>query len=76
MFRSGNPTLSEKIFNQNGESLTTGEAMTVSGTVNKIGILFLLVLIGASVSWYMPSSILMWGGAIGGFIVALITIFK
>jgi uncharacterized YccA/Bax inhibitor family protein len=24
----------------------------------------------------MPSSILMWGGAIGGFIVALITIFK
>jgi uncharacterized YccA/Bax inhibitor family protein len=76
MFRSGNPTLSEKIFNQNGESLATGEAMTVSGTVNKIGILFLLVLIGASVSWYMPSSILMWGGAIGGFIVALITIFK
>ena len=78
MFRSGNPTLSEKLFQQNSASVTSQNegVMTISGTVNKIGILFLLLLIGASISWYSPSPILVWGGAIGGFIVALVTIFK
>ena len=76
MFRSGNPTLSEKLFQQSGQAVPAGEQMTISGTVNKIGILFLLLLIGASISWYMPSQLFMWGGAIGGFIVAMITIFK
>ncbi|MDZ7714901.1 MAG: Bax inhibitor-1/YccA family protein [Balneolaceae bacterium] len=78
MFRSGNPTLSEDIFHQNSSSvpMQSQGTMTINGTVNKIGILFLLLLIGASISWYTPSPIFIWGGAIGGFIVALITIFK
>ena len=76
MFRSGNPTLSEKVFQQSNQSVSTGEKMTITGTVNKIGILFLLLLIGASISWYMPSQLFMWGGAIGGFIVAMVTVFK
>lgn len=50
--------------------------MTVAGTINKIGILFLLLLVGASISWYMPSPLFVWGGAIGGFIVAIVTVFK
>lgn len=76
MFRSGNPTLSEKLFQQSGRAVSAGEQMTISGTVNKIGILFLLLLIGASISWYIPSPLFMWGGAIGGFIVAIVTVFK
>jgi len=76
MFRSGNPTLSEKLFQQSDRAVPAGEKMTISGTVNKIGILFLLLLIGASISWYMPSQLFMWGGAIGGFIVAIVTVFK
>lgn len=76
MFRSGNPTLSEKLFQQSDGTITAGEKMTISGTVNKIGILFLLLMIGASISWYMPSQLFMWGGAIGGFIVAIVTVFK
>ena len=76
MFRSGNPTLSEKVFQQSDQAASTGEKMTITGTVNKIGILFLLLLIGASISWYMPSQLFMWGGAIGGFIVAMVTVFK
>jgi len=76
MFRSGNPTLSEKFFQQSGQRLAPGQSMTINGTVNKIGILFLLVLIGASISWYQPSSLFIWGGAIGGFIVAMVTVFK
>ncbi len=74
--KSGNPTISEKIFQRSGEAIPAGEAMTVNGTANKIGILFLILLIGASISWYNPTSLLMWGGAIGGLIVAMITIFK
>lgn len=50
--------------------------MTVDGTANKVGILFLLLLIGASISWYQPYPAFIWLGAIGGFIVAIITIFK
>lgn len=76
MFRSGNPTISEKLFQQSDRAVPAGEQMTISGTVNKIGILFLLLLIGASISWYMPSPLFMWGGAIGGFIVAIVTVFK
>lgn len=76
MFRSGNPTLSEKLFQQAGSLPSKEGAMTVSGTVNKIGILFLLLLIGASISWYQPSMTFVWLGALGGFIVAMVTIFK
>lgn len=76
MFRSGNPALSEKIFQKTGAVDTADGTMTVSSTVNKIGILFLLLLIGATISWYQPSQIFIWLGAIGGFIVALVTIFK
>lgn len=76
MYRSGNPTLSEKLFQQAGAAVPQGGAMTVSGTVNKIGILFLLLLLGASISWYQPSMTFVWLGALGGFVVALVTIFK
>lgn len=76
MFRSGNPALSESIFQTPQTAVPAEGAMTISGTINKIGVLFLLLLIGASVSWYMPSPIFIWGGAIGGFIVAIVTVFK
>jgi uncharacterized YccA/Bax inhibitor family protein len=50
--------------------------MTLSGTVNKTGLLFLILLLGASISWYQPSELFIWGGAIGGFIIAIATVFK
>lgn len=76
MFRSGNPTLSESIYQQDRLSTARQGAMTIDGTVNKIGILFLLLLIGATISWYQPSQVFIWGGALGGFIVAMVTVFK
>jgi len=76
MFRSGNPTLSESIFQKKTSGIVSQDSMTISGTVNKVGILLLLLLIGASISWYSPSPFLMWGGAIGGLIVAVVTVFK
>lgn len=77
MFRSGNPTLSESMFQKQGAlDVASQGAMTIEGTVNKIGILFLLLLIGASVSWYQPLPAFIWVGAIGGFIIAIVTVFK
>lgn len=77
MFRSGNPTLSESVFQQQGTlAQTRQDTMTLEGTVNKIGILFLLLLVGASISWYQPSQLFIWLGALGGFIVAIVTVFK
>lgn len=74
--RSGNPTLSEKTFQSVSHTVYGKESMTIAGTINKTGILFLILLLGASISWYQPSQILTWGGAIGGFIIAMVTVFK
>tara|TARA_B100000579_G_C22847180_1_gene865106 strand:- start:1134 stop:1874 length:741 start_codon:yes stop_codon:yes gene_type:complete len=73
--RSGNPALSSDTF-KGISSLSTGETMTINGTVNKTALsLFLLILAGTFT--FSPNYLwLMWPGFIGGFIVAMITIFK
>jgi uncharacterized YccA/Bax inhibitor family protein len=80
--RTSNPTLSEKVFDRAGYG--SGNTMTINGTVNKVGILLLLVLVPAAYMWnqvmtaWEPSQALgpaLLGG-IGGFVVALVTIFK
>ncbi len=83
MMRSGNPALKASTF-QNLAPATAvgGEAMTVQGTVNKTGISLVLCVITAAWTWNMylsnPSVVMpfLLGGAIGGFIVAMITVFK
>ena len=73
-YRSGNPALRTSTFKDNVRGET--EAMTLEGTVNKVS-LSLLVLMGAAMyTWYNPNPALMIFGGVGGFIVALITIFK
>ena len=79
--RSGNPAFSKGFeVNEN----ITGEVMTLNGTVNKTGILLGILVLTAVYTWnlffqtgnpaaVMPIAI---GGAIGGFVLALITIFK
>ena len=82
-FKSGNPTLSEKIFNRSlsNEQELNG-TMTVRGAINKFGFLLLMVLAGATYTWYLFTksidqnySVVMpylWGGMIGGLIVGLV----
>ncbi len=72
--RSGNPALSSKTF-QNIEGIGT-EKMTIEGTVNKTAMSLLLLMATASYTWMNPSLGLMILGFIGGFIMAIITIFK
>ena len=72
--RSGNPALSSKTF-ENLEGVVA-EKMTIEGTVNKTAMSLLLLMATASYTWMNPSSGLMMLGFIGGFIMAIITIYK
>ncbi len=79
-FRSANPALSADAFRQ--AMASAGEArMTVRGTVQKTGLCLLIAMLTASYAWGVaPESglltPLMIGGTVGGFITALIIIFK
>jgi uncharacterized YccA/Bax inhibitor family protein len=84
---SGNPALSTSAFERATAAMPQAEPMTVSGAVNRTILLLAITIAAAWVvgtraldfstgepaSWAMPVLI---GGAIGGLIVALITIFK
>lgn len=78
--RSGNPSLKKEAF-EKFDTVGSGQTMTIGGTVNRTFILILLVLATFVYSWNHfvenPSSVLplILIGAIGGLIVALITIF-
>jgi len=78
--RSGNPALNSKIFqnlerNNNGP-LLRDDVMTIQGTVDKTGI-SLALLMFAGYFAYVPNGFsFMIIGGFGGFIVALITVFK
>jgi uncharacterized YccA/Bax inhibitor family protein len=80
LLRSTNPVLKEKAF---AGAIPTGETMTIQGTVNKTGLLLLFVVATAAWTWGLshsptPEAAYPWtiGGLIGGFVVALVTIFK
>ena len=72
--RSGNPTLNKNTFKN--ISTDSSNVMTIDGTVNKT-IISLLILISASTyTFFSEITSLIFPGLIGGFIFALITIFK
>jgi uncharacterized YccA/Bax inhibitor family protein len=83
LFKSGNPTLGEKRFKETVlDNIVTHEnAMTVRGTLNKFGFLFLMVLGTSFYSWKefaggADVTPLLWTGIVGGLVVALVLIFK
>jgi uncharacterized YccA/Bax inhibitor family protein len=76
---SGNPTLQPAAFKQLAPA-ADGAVMTLSGTVSRSATLLLLVILGTSFTWSQAATplgqMVMIGGAIGGFIMAMVTIFK
>ena len=79
--RTSNPALNEKAFR--GEVALGGETMSLQGTVNKTGLLLLCVVATAAWTWGLahsetPEAAMPWmiGGVVGGFVTALVTIFK
>jgi uncharacterized YccA/Bax inhibitor family protein len=89
LMKTSNPALGDKTFTDLAKSgpsgiLDAAGSMTLNGTVNKTGILLLCAIATASWTWRLfvqsgdASSVtgLMMGGMIGGFIFAMVTIFK
>ena len=71
--RSGNPVLSKKTFSN---SIFTDNQMTIEGTVNKTAISLLLLVGTGYFTFDVISPVLLIGSGIGGFILAIITVFK
>ncbi|PSL35945.1 Bax inhibitor-1/YccA family protein [Chitinophaga ginsengisoli] len=80
LFQSNNPVFNEKVLQKVGTSQTEG-AMTIKGTINKMAFLLVLVMAAAIYAWGAPArqqNIMpfLWGGALGGFALAIIITFK
>lgn len=84
IFKSGNPTLTEKMFDKSYE-MAAGNmgTMTVRGSINKFGFMMLMLIAGAAYNWNLYEQLkqntmmtLMWVGIIGGLISALAITFK
>tara|TARA_B100000900_G_C20511630_1_gene688266 strand:- start:338 stop:1096 length:759 start_codon:yes stop_codon:yes gene_type:complete len=77
-YRSSNPTLNSSTFKttNSGGSILIDETMTIRGTVDKTAISLFLLVIAAYYTYSNEMSNMVWIGSIGGFIVALITVFK
>jgi len=85
--RSGNPALKDSTFlDLSSGAVVRGDttSMTLNGTVNRTAFLLVLALAGALYTWNLffasnGSANLMpyiLGGGLGGFVVALVTMFK
>lgn len=84
IFKSGNPTLTEKMFDKSHEMAANNMGtMTVRGAINKFGFMMLMLIAGAAYNWNLYEQLkqdtmttLMWVGIIGGLISALAITFK
>jgi uncharacterized YccA/Bax inhibitor family protein len=85
MIKSSNPVLQTSTFSGFGRVRDDSVSMTIQGTVFKTLILLLLVLLTAGWTWIkflqgptQANSMTIWWtvGAVGGFILALVTAFK
>jgi uncharacterized YccA/Bax inhibitor family protein len=89
LMRTSNPALNDKIYR--GLPYEAGGSMTLGGTVNKTGLLLVCAIATAAWTWHLfmqsylpdtqthnPAVVAPWMllGLVGGFICAMITIFK
>ncbi|MBD3391024.1 MAG: hypothetical protein GF418_03120 [Chitinivibrionales bacterium] len=76
--RTANPALNRNTFAVRDTAGSGAGAMTIQGTVNKTGLLLVLTIAAAAYTWNTPrmALTLMPVGAIGGLIVAMITVFR
>ncbi|MBE9517502.1 MAG: Bax inhibitor-1/YccA family protein [Bacteroidetes bacterium] len=81
--RSSNPAMTDRIFDKAGTAVAGSSTMTINGTINRIGLMLLLLIAAAAYTWNIVmgadpgrAGTLAIVGAIGGFIMALITIFR
>jgi uncharacterized YccA/Bax inhibitor family protein len=87
LFKTSNPALGSKTFQDAASSsgaIDAANRMTVNGTVNRTGILLICAFAAAAYTWHLfmqthdasDVSGLLMVGVFGGFITAMVTIFK
>lgn len=84
LFKSGNPALKQNTFSGFAIPADEENIMTLQGTVNKTGVLLLAVFAPALWIWNIFSATkdfsliapYLWGGLLGGFVVALVLTFN
>jgi uncharacterized YccA/Bax inhibitor family protein len=83
LFKGGNPALSESKFRDTilDDIVAQGNTMTVKGTLNKFGVLFLLMLASSYYSWKEAAQggdawTLILVGVFGGLAIAVLMSFK
>jgi uncharacterized YccA/Bax inhibitor family protein len=84
IFKSGNPTLTEKMFDKSLEmDASLQGTMTVRGAINKFGFMMLMLIAGAAYNWHLfeelkqdTMNLLMMVGIFGGLITAIAISFK
>ena len=80
--RTANPALGDKTFTGVPRAASAADVMTIEGTVNRTLILLLLAFVAAGWTWGLAAGgnalviPLLFGGLIGGLIIAMVTIFK
>jgi uncharacterized YccA/Bax inhibitor family protein len=83
LFNSGNPSLTEKIYNKSLLDKSNTDVMTVRGSIQKFGMLLLLVFAAAGYTWklYFAGAVptmmtWFWVGLIGGLVCVIAISFK
>ncbi len=84
IFKSGNPTLTEKMFDKSLElDASLQGSMTVRGSINKFGFMMVMLIAGAAYNWHLYQELqqntmqtLMYVGIFGGLITAIAISFK
>jgi uncharacterized YccA/Bax inhibitor family protein len=83
LMATSNPAMNEAVYLRSGRAETSVNAMTLQGTVGKTAILLLILLVAAGYTWSQAINGsmnvaygLLLAESIGGFVVALLTIFK
>ena len=77
-YRTSNPALNSNTFKNpvDNNSLFLDKTMTIQGTVDKTAIALVLLIISAYYTFSSAMESMIYIGFIGGFVTALITIFK
>jgi uncharacterized YccA/Bax inhibitor family protein len=75
--QTGNPALRAGAFEQ-VRAFDNATQMTIQGAANKTFFLALIVVMAAALSWANPARLapFLWPALIGGFVLAIVTVFK
>ncbi len=74
--KSKNPLINEEKLQKMTFDAVDYVPMTLRGAINKTYILMGILLVASMIGFSLPSPLFLFGGAIGGFIVVIISIFK